>query len=206
MKIKIAKHFPNGRMLHVDQARNGKLCNCVCVECKEQLLAAQGPIQDSHYKHIKNVMCKGAQMTALHKLGQQIIAEHTNMIIGQNRILNYGEVKLEPSIGLYRADARFLCEGEEYFCEVVVKNELTMEKELYYRSTNRKCIEIDLTEFVDKDYTYEEIKDAMLTKISNKRLIQKITTRSNDAGADFLKVAFFLVLAFFGLRALMRRL
>lgn len=83
--IKIAKHVSTDRMLHVDLARNGLLCGCVCNECGEILQAVHPTKRDSHYRHNKNVNCQGAQESALHKLGKQIVEESSEMVIRSGR-------------------------------------------------------------------------------------------------------------------------
>jgi hypothetical protein len=198
--IKMALHVPSGIFRHVDQAENGGACQCQCPQCGENLIAVHPKEYQSHYRHESNVDCKGAQETAIHKLAKQIIAESNMLFVNVNRQLFYSDVVLEPWIKPYRSDARFISDGAEYFCEVVVKHQLSPVKEQFYQSTNRKCLEIDLTEFIGKEYSYEEIKEALLTKVSNKRMIQlAIDHKAKDEFA-FLKFALFLLLVFFGIR------
>lgn len=202
--IKIALHTPSGRMRHVDHANNGLGCECVCPKCGEILQAVHPEVHQSFFRHHKNVNCLGSQETALHKLAKQIIHDHYEMMVPSQGKLNYDGVVLEPMVGFFRADAKFTVDGKEYFCEVVVKNDVSTKKALFYRTTNRTCIEIDLTSFIGKEYSYEEIKEAVLTSVTNKRLIKNETQIEHQDDYDVLKVFVLLVLAFFGLRALWR--
>lgn len=203
--IKIAPHTPSGRMLHVDHAVNGAACHCKCPECGEDLIAVHPKQNQSHYRHDSNVNCLGAQESALHKYGKQIIFDHNEMMIPSEGRLVYEDVRLEPRVGVFRADARILANGQEYFCEVVVKNEMKAEKEFFYENTNRKCIEIDLRRFIDTNYSYEEIINAVLSDVSNKRLIHKKVNLSKSEWT-FGEVLLVVVLAVLGIRWLTRRL
>lgn len=83
---------------------------------------------------------------------------------------------------------------------------MTADKEEYYRSIG-KCIEIDLGEFIGEKFTHDEIRNAVLSGIHNKRLIQAVRVPAQDDIdiLEFLKPIAFLVLLFFGIRALIRR-
>lgn len=200
--IKIAKHVSTGRMLHVDLAQNGLSCGCVCVGCGEVVQAVQPNKRESFYRH-HNINCRGAQETALHKLGKQIIAEHNEMYLRPGYSIIYRDVVLESIIGDYRSDALISTDTGTYYVEVVVNHELSAEKEKYYRSIG-KCVEIDLREFIGQQYTYDEIKDAVLSQTHNKRLIQAVPTTAQFDMWEYLKPLAVILVLILGIRALSR--
>ena len=40
-----------GRMVYIDDVPNGLACNCICPNCKEQLLARHGMERAHHFAH-----------------------------------------------------------------------------------------------------------------------------------------------------------
>ena len=64
-------------LLFVDDVPNGLKCNCVCSHCGKELIARNNPRnkREHHFAHRGGADCKGARMTTLHKLAQQIIKE-----------------------------------------------------------------------------------------------------------------------------------
>tara|TARA_Y100000593_G_scaffold42390_1_gene81233 strand:- start:342 stop:647 length:306 start_codon:yes stop_codon:yes gene_type:complete len=49
----------NGRLVHIDDVRSGKDCNCTCTKCKEPLIAEKNQGSTHHFKHLPNSECKG---------------------------------------------------------------------------------------------------------------------------------------------------
>ena len=65
----------------VDNVPNGLKCNCVCPHCGKELVARNNPKnkREHHFAHCGGADCKGARMTTLHKLAQEIIAAAKNL-------------------------------------------------------------------------------------------------------------------------------
>ena len=65
----------------VDDVPKGLKCNCVCPYCKADLIARQGEKREHHFAHRGDTDCKGARMTALHMLAQQILARDKKLML-----------------------------------------------------------------------------------------------------------------------------
>ena len=44
VKIKIAKHKETGELVHIDNSKRGKECNCICTKCGNDLIAKKGEV------------------------------------------------------------------------------------------------------------------------------------------------------------------
>ena len=67
----------------VDNVPNGLKCNCVCPHCGKELVARNNPKnkREHHFAHRGGADCKGARMTTLHKLAQEVIAAETKVML-----------------------------------------------------------------------------------------------------------------------------
>lgn len=49
---------------YLSRSRNGKKCECTCVECKEPLEACPGFVRSWYFRHQKFTYCNGGPMAA----------------------------------------------------------------------------------------------------------------------------------------------
>jgi hypothetical protein len=197
MKIKIAKHLPSGRMIHVDNAENGLSCDCVCEQCKETMQAVQGMKRDSHFRHHVYSQCLGAQESALHKLAKQILLENQSIALPGQLILNYENPVAEPIVGVFRADVKLISQTKSWFCEIVVSNPISMSKEFFYSQSNHNCLEIDLSEALTTNLSIKEIEELVLHSTYNKRVLKRFSLAEQKNPLEDLLKVLGLLLAFF---------
>ncbi len=158
----------------VDDVPKGLKCNCVCPYCKADLIARQGEKREHHFAHRGDADCKGARMTALHMLAQQILARDKKLMLPDyiglyyqkaTELIEFDEVKIEKSTildnKLYRPD----CIGIKYgnniehrlWIEIFVTHEVDSDKFDSICKSNQPCIEIDLSDMLKTDYTEESV-------------------------------------------------
>ncbi|AWK43991.1 hypothetical protein GPY51_10415 [Photorhabdus laumondii subsp. laumondii] len=108
------------RLLHVDDAKNGRKCNCVCPGCDDQMIAKQGKIKEHHFAHATSEK-KSCYMTMLHRFFQEYFSEQEILDIPEVKLSVLGRevdiprrkvkilnAQLEATIGSHRADVLLL--------------------------------------------------------------------------------------------------
>lgn len=160
-----------------DVADNGKACNCKCPICGESLIARKGNGgKTPHFAHEKDSKCLHAEyikQTNIHCMAEEIFLEEKEIIIppiieeagNYNAVFESGgkykidKTELEkkisdfiPDIILYIGNSIVLV--EIYVTHAVDENKLRKIEEAkdYY------VIEIDLSELVHEDISYEQLR------------------------------------------------
>jgi hypothetical protein len=166
--IKLAYHIPTNKVIHVDTADNGKACKCECLKCKEKLIAVQGDIRKKHFRHDINPNCNGAQETALHQLGKQILVDNNKISIPKYGIINYLNPIAEKEFYSTRPDVTADYNELNIYFEIAVKHFVEKDKEAFFSTGQHKCVEIDLSDA--EIASYEGIKYLVILETSNKKL------------------------------------
>lgn len=61
-------------IVHINEAVNGRACDCICVECGDPVVARQGPIRDWHFAHDAGMPpCAVNPESLLHRFVKQVI-------------------------------------------------------------------------------------------------------------------------------------
>lgn len=193
VKLAWGKH-ESGKPLHVNEAKNGKACDCICYECGTQLIAVQGQSGKRrwHFSHASKIHCSG--MSALHFVAQNVFIDS----MGEGFTLPKFEVseceeiegiefkyhKQLPESQLIIASAVLEKKYNDQFVDVSVedakgnvviieiavtnfKNELN---KISLLELDLPVVEIDLGDMA-WDSTYQEIREAVLTGVRNKYFI-----------------------------------
>jgi hypothetical protein len=78
------------RILHISQVENGLNCNCFCAKCGTKLIARHGDHNRHSFAHENNVVCNGANETALHKYAKQFLLDSKKLLIPRvHRVRSY---------------------------------------------------------------------------------------------------------------------
>lgn len=169
-----------GKLVYIDDVLRGLKCDCICPGCKTPLIARQGQIQ-WHFAHANNAECAGARMTALHLWAQQIIQEEKQVMLpsfngratnSSNSLIKFDEVFLEKRIPINDSYIQADCIGRitkneevhDLLIEILVTHEVDEQKKDGIKALNMSCIEIDLSDLIDTDYTRESIRNRLLNK------------------------------------------
>ncbi len=174
---KFTKAWDNLNLCPVDvrdlpRSRNGKGCNCICVECKQALEACQGLIKSWYFRHHSKTDCKGGPMTALHLVAQHfLLGDHT--IETPRGIVSYSTGKAEFNLpgSRYKADVTGTKTDRSLFAiELFVTHKLEQEKINYLKESKIHSLEIDLSK-VDPNIKIERLKELLISDISIKQMI-----------------------------------
>ena len=193
----------NSCVVHVrdlpKETRNGKKCDCRCVDCEGPLEALQGDINDWSFRHQSNTTCKGGPMTALHILAQELLTEDNTIKIRGGEVSYSNATKEWPiPCSSFKADVSGT-KGDDtrFLIEVFVKHKLEEDddKVRHIRENKFHAIEIDLSK-VDPDISKEDLLNLLLNDISKQRVIYSpsdIEVKppeivSVDSGPSFLQV------------------
>lgn len=174
-----------GALVSVEEVLRGLKCDCICPECKSTLIARQGKEKQWHFAHANNAECAGARMTALHLWAQQIIQEEKQILLPpykgryykpSKQSIQFEEVFLEQRIPVDDSYIQPDCIGRitrngqahDLLIEILVTHEVDEQKKNDIKALNFACIEIDLSDLIDTDYTSEIIKERLLNKCNDR--------------------------------------
>lgn len=185
-RLKYALKTSSGRIVNIDDVENGLQCNCICPGCKGVLVAKNNGLKkEHHFAHYSGIECKGARMTALHSLAQQIIEEKKEIMLPdyqgeyykkESQRVQFDDVWLENTVKDLRPDC--ICikrdhKGKEHklWVEILVTHEVDDTKQKKIQELDVACIEIDFSNLIDTDYSIESITHRLLNEKENKRWV-----------------------------------
>ena len=194
-----AFHVESQRMVCIDEVPTGLECGCICPKCKQPLVARNRDFDDRKRKpyfahHDKNAKCEGAKMTVLHKLAQQIIKESKAVMLPEYRGRFYRrlaekktfvDVQLEESFDKSRPDCigKFIGDNNKeqfLWIEIYVTHKVDEEKKEKIKKNNVSCIEIDLSDMIDTDYSIEKITKRLQEDKNNREWINNPEYNDRD--------------------------
>lgn len=153
----------NGVMRHVDSVANGLECGCFCPDpsCREQLVARQGKVVDSHFAHYTKAECDGASESALHLLAKEIIGEakqiwlpevslgltipNATRILSSSKMHTVTHARVENHTGTIVPDVILTIGEVELIVEVYVTHAVGVDKVEKIKRLGISAIEIDLS-------------------------------------------------------------
>ena len=176
-----------GKLFSVEDVLRGLKCDCICPDqkCKAPLIARQGKEKQWHFAHANNAECAGARKTALHLWAQQIIQEEKQIMLPPYKgryykfskpSIQFEEVFLEQRIPIEDRYIQPDCIGRitdkgiphDLLIEILVTHEVDEKKKNDIKALNLACIEIDLSDLIDTDYTSEIIKERLLNRFNDR--------------------------------------
>ena len=172
----------------VDNVPNGLKCNCVCPHCGKELVARNNPQnkREHHFAHRGGADCKGARMTTLHKLAQEVIAAETKVMLPEYKkqfvqkeaeLRTFEQVKLEAVCKIEDSARRPDCIGYNndkndcLWIEIYCRHKIDEIKREEIRRSNQACIEIDFSDILNTDYTEESVRERLMTCIEDREWI-----------------------------------
>lgn len=171
--IKYALDNETENAIYIDDALNGRFCNCYCAECHTKMVAVQGKSANHyewHFRHFNNdPNCGGGIETAIHKLAKKIIADNTKILIPGETLL-YSNPRQENRFENIIPDISVSSNEVDIHFEIRVTHKVGQSKEEFYKKGEHKSIEIDLRGFL---YNIEpsELKKIVLNRVDIKRKI-----------------------------------
>lgn len=184
--LKYALEKNTRRIVNINDVDNGLLCNCICPYCKQKLVAKNdGLKREHHFAHYLGIECKGARMSTLHLLAQQIIEEKKEIMLPdyqgeyyekETKSVKFDDIWLEKTVEDLRPDC--ICikrdnRGEEHklWVEILVTHEVDDAKQKKIQAHKVACIEIDLSDLIDTDYSEDSITHRLQNEKENKRWV-----------------------------------
>lgn len=159
----------NGEWKNVNEVANGLKCDCTCPICKSKMIAVnRGKIQVHHFRHDSKNDCSYHGETALHLLGKSIIQEsmlvllptitmNRNVVIQNEMVVKADRVQAEKRVGKFTPDLLCTVNGCNIWVEIFVTHEIDQQKREYVVKNGIPLIEYDLSKFIDKPYSYDDV-------------------------------------------------
>lgn len=170
--LKYALDKKTRRIVGVDDVANGLACECLCPDCKQQLVAKNGGAKrEHHFAHYNGLDCARARMTALHLLAQQIIADRKMVMLPdynggyfhkETTCITFDEILLEEYCDGLRPDCIGIVSGKDgkdhrLWIEILVTHEVDEKKQKTIKESDVSCIEIDLSDMLKTDYSADSV-------------------------------------------------
>lgn len=192
LEPKLTYGLDKGNVLrHVDNVKNGLACNCFCPKCNGTLAAINNPKnkKQHHFRHYQCPECVGAQMTVLHKLAQEILREKKNVMLPDYHNDRYNvhhngntitfdcvilEQHFEDNSGkVLVPDCVCSNKGKKntLWVEFLVTHSVDENKATFIKDRNQYCIEINLSDLIDTDFTKDILEKRILSEKDNRHWI-----------------------------------
>ena len=186
------KSSSTGDIVHIRSVDNGLACDCICPTCEDRLVAHQGKKTAWHFKHHNGDECKYALETALHLKAKEIlsnskyihlpaldaVAEESpnrkviNSVVGNSQRIALDEIKVvESKIGRIIPDIIVYSKQTPLLVEIAVTHFIDPVKRSKIRDLGISCIEIDLSDYRDKDIDEHTLEEIVVNKVQHKNWI-----------------------------------
>lgn len=164
----------DGRMVHVDSVPRGLLCNCVCPNCHENLMARHGDVREhgfAHHSDNRGANLKICYMVVLYKLAEQIVQTkkriHAPSYYGifPEKDLLFVDVKID---GYYKREDKqpdviaTTEDGKQYLIEFTFDYKVQRKQAVDYKNLN--CLEVNLS-----GQTLESVENFLLKDNSDRK-------------------------------------
>lgn len=166
-----------GRMVHISEVPNGIACRCHCPGCSAPLVARNnGEIMAPHFAHASGTVCSGAHESELHLLAKKVISEEKAVMLPRygnvydGGLVRFDDVEVEErnDIASLQPD---LCgvvhnkktgKDNRLWIEIMVTHAIGPDKRALIKHNDIACIEINLSQFMDRQVTKEELCNFIL--------------------------------------------
>lgn len=179
-------------LVHIDVAENGRDCNCECPYCHAPLVARNagkgGRYRQNvhHFAHDKGYEpCGKGRMSALHIMAQKILEQEKQVMLPEYvkkyvqhvaKPQSFDSVTLEELCRDENSTRRPDCIGKPYndgslWIEIYCTNPIHPDREQDIIRKKQYCIEIDLSDLLNTEYTEETLKTRLLTGSKDRKWI-----------------------------------
>lgn len=178
-----AKSRLSGVVEHVSNVANGAGCNCVCLKCKNDLIATHGKIQDHHFRHIGND-CGATFESTIHLLAKEILFENSTVNAHPRGSINYHSPSKEKVFNGFRIDFYAETEVEPIYIEIEVTNPVNQLKELFFKSQGINSFAINLSN-LSRLISKEDLQFEVLLNPVNRRILSWKSINKQKSDDDF---------------------
>ncbi|CAH9064224.1 hypothetical protein PSECIP111854_03396 [Pseudoalteromonas sp. CIP111854] len=169
----IFAHNKLGKLVSINDVPNGKLCQCTCPGCDDELVARnRGKIKAHSFAHTSKPEKSSCLMTALHRFAQEYLAAQEQILLPSVKYKHMGKTKVRPPklvkilqgsvespLDKYKMDVELETSVGKIFIEVKVTANCSDEKVSYIKSNKVATLEIDLSQFLEQ--SIEAVIDAL---------------------------------------------
>lgn len=190
-----------GECVDVRIVANGLKCNCVCFECKQLVIARQGPQLKWHFAHHAPTNCRPKPESELHFFAKSLLAERLWLSlppveeISPSRNYPFAEVKVEMADGNVRPDLILITNGgHKLHVEIFVRHKVDLDKLSKLQARNISSVEIDLShlDWEDRDSWENAIlQNAPRRWLHNAKAAEHSRLKAEKAAAEFQKYSIF---------------
>jgi hypothetical protein len=135
----------DGRIVSIDAVVRGLACDCFCLKCGADLVAAKGEIYRHHFRHhVERGVCVGARETSIHQFAKQIICDRLFVALPDpigTMTQATPECRLDYAIPDVLASYDT---GDTVAIEIFVAHRVPADKVKLYNSQRQAAVEIDL--------------------------------------------------------------
>ena len=141
----------DGKEIHINDAKRGAGCGCVCPSCSAPLIARQGDENIWHFAHSQKTDCDYGE-TLLHFNSKEILSQHTSIRTEENGWFQYDTCLKEYKIADMRVDALLInsSANKKLVVEIVNRYNLSDEKIERLNNLGYDVLEIDLSGYEDE--------------------------------------------------------
>ncbi len=181
----------NGRLVHVSEVARGLASECICVACKNPLVAKKGYMRKHHFAHASNSDCRGAPETALHILSKELFRKihqfnipsyvfykerktKSGKVVKHNQLVAKGGAVLIDDVRIEAAEVGFIPDIvvlsglKELIIEIAITHKVDRNKLRHIRRRGLPAIEIRLDThdaFLTKDQLRDKLCDDLKSKM-----------------------------------------
>lgn len=174
----------DNRLVHILEVESGLICNCVCMNCNQRLVAKKGMKNIHHFAHYNSEECEGAFESALHHAAKEIIKNSKTfaipdiylqfidsykepLLLEENKVITVDKISLEKRISDVIPDIILEVNGHMLFVEIYVTHKIDSDKLRKIKRLGISTIEIDLSA-VDDNMSKEELENLLIKEVNNK--------------------------------------
>lgn len=168
-----------GHLLHINEVPNGISCQCHCPGCSAPLVAKNnGETKSPHFAHASGTVCNNAHESELHLLAKEIISEEKAVMLPsygnvyKGGLVKFDNVEIEKrnDISSLQPD---LCgivynntsgKNRRLWIEIMVTHAIGPDKRARIQKDGTACLEINLSQFMNKQVTRNELKDFLINE------------------------------------------
>lgn len=167
------------RIVNIDDDNHQNTNNCICLKCKEPLIAKNNIPKEKmkrshHFAHNKDSKCEGSYETMVHELSKQIIADNKRIYVPEYkgfpaRIIKFNSVEIEErnDISSLQPDCVGVTEnGIRYAIEIFNTHKVDYIKKEKLEKSKLNCLEINVT-----NKNLEELEDFLLNSSKDREWI-----------------------------------
>ena len=155
----------DGKLIYIDEAKNGLECECFCPSCKQPLIAKNGgKKREHHFAHLNVAECEHGYQSALHYMAKDLFMEMEYLTFIKNNLsvrYKIDSVELEHKVSDIIPDILVTCDGKQFIVEIYVTHAVDDDKKQKIKNLQISAIEVDISRFKHEMFDKETLKQEL---------------------------------------------